>query len=126
MLAWADEHLGSPYDALIPGTPGLSPVQVRGVTQGHLVGLTLKGVGYRVEPADDARPPVGTGFQPYYDHVSIERTNISYPVPDACKALRFKARMRTHTHTSSTNSCPAVHTRLVDFLAVLVGSLAMG
>lgn len=34
---------------------------IRGVMSGYLVGLTVKGVGYRMEPADDALAQVGQG-----------------------------------------------------------------
>ncbi len=34
---------------------------IRGVMSGYLVGLTVKGVGYRMEPADEALAQVGGG-----------------------------------------------------------------
>lgn len=75
---------------------------VRGVSQGFLVGLNVKGVGYRVEPLDDhdvlARAPKdkppgpgGSPAKPYFfEKLGADKASVAYPHPKPTAGLRLK------------------------------------
>ncbi|MEW5307413.1 MAG: hypothetical protein WDW36_009813 [Sanguina aurantia] len=60
---------------------------VHGVMQGYLVGLTVKGVGYRLEPYEG---PLKRTTSWYFEKREVEKTNITYPFPRPTTAVRCK------------------------------------
>eukprot|EP00775_Hariotina_reticulata_P011504 gene11504-11647_t len=76
---------------------------VQGVTQGFLVGLTVQGVGYRMEPVPDATVAAalaarrgdavaadGSSKRLLIWEMEAEKTNIAYPHKQPSKAIRLK------------------------------------
>ncbi|KXZ46210.1 hypothetical protein GPECTOR_46g279 [Gonium pectorale] len=83
---------------------------IRGVMSGYLLGLTVKGVGYRMEPLDEgaeglrrnvgltlaqrarrARDPNGSSPRPYYfEATNAEKQNVTYPHNKPASAVRLK------------------------------------
>lgn len=68
---------------------------VHGVMQGYLVGVTVKGVGYRLEPADGCaairRPPGAPPSQRrLFWEPSGEKVNVAYPHKQPSKVVRLK------------------------------------
>lgn len=78
---------------------------IRGVMSGYLVGLTVKGVGYRMEPADDAlaqaplrrpgavlrsRSPGGPPKPWFYEAPAAEKQNVTFPYNKPSGAIRLK------------------------------------
>ncbi|EFJ40918.1 hypothetical protein VOLCADRAFT_99166 [Volvox carteri f. nagariensis] len=84
---------------------------IRGVMSGYLVGLTVKGVGYRMEPVEDdrgevasrvpqlsyaqllrrSRAPGGPRPKPYYFEAAGEEKNvINFPYSKPASAIRLK------------------------------------
>lgn len=59
---------------------------VKGVTTGFLVGITVKGVGYRIEPMTE--PPKKKAW--YFEDDVADRGAIAYPHPVPVPALRLK------------------------------------
>jgi ribosomal protein S30 len=70
---------------------------VRGVVQGYLVGVTVKGVGYRLEPADSspaiaAPPGAPVTARKLFWEAGGEKTNVSYPHKQPSRVVRLKVR----------------------------------
>lgn len=68
---------------------------VHGVMQGYLVGVTVKGVGYRLEPADDSaairRPPgAPPSARRLFWEPGGEKVNVSYPYKKPSRVVRLK------------------------------------
>ncbi|GIL78134.1 hypothetical protein Vretimale_7449 [Volvox reticuliferus] len=84
---------------------------IRGVMSGYLVGLTVKGVGYRMEPVEDptgevasrvpkltyaqvlrrSRAPGGAAPKPYYfESAGEEKQNVTFPYSKPVSAIRLK------------------------------------
>ena len=59
---------------------------VQGVMQGYLVGLTVKGVGYRLEPVEG---PV-TSQKTYWEKANYEKSTVTYPYSKPVSAVRLK------------------------------------
>ncbi|GAX77782.1 hypothetical protein CEUSTIGMA_g5225.t1 [Chlamydomonas eustigma] len=59
---------------------------IRGITVGYLVGITVKGVGYRIEPMEEA-PAKRTW---YFIDDEADRSAIVYPHPKPVPAVRLK------------------------------------
>jgi len=59
---------------------------VTGVTQGHLVGLTVNGVGFRLEPVE--APPARRGA--HFERGAYEKATATYPYTKLCAAVRLK------------------------------------
>lgn len=59
---------------------------IQGVMQGYLVGLTVQGVGYRLQPVEE---PV-TADKWFFERVNQEKSNITYPYTKPASAIRIK------------------------------------
>uniref|UniRef100_A0A7S0UZT2 Uncharacterized protein n=1 Tax=Polytomella parva TaxID=51329 RepID=A0A7S0UZT2_9CHLO len=64
---------------------------IRGVSQGYIVGLTVKGVGYRMEPVDEIPVKYQSWHKSvYYDRSKIEKPPAAYPYKKPSNAVLLK------------------------------------
>ncbi|GLC47172.1 hypothetical protein PLESTB_001709000 [Pleodorina starrii] len=103
--------LASPNKARFDAVGSELNKAIRGVMTGYLVGLTVKGVGYRMEPVEDptgevaarvpkltyaqlmrrARAPGGAAPKPYYfEAAGEEKQAVSFPYNKPASAIRLK------------------------------------
>ena len=61
---------------------------LRGVSQGYLVGLTVKGVGYRMEPVEEA--VTKTRWFTENSREGTEKVAVNYPYTKPAQAIRLK------------------------------------
>ncbi|KAF5831399.1 hypothetical protein DUNSADRAFT_13189 [Dunaliella salina] len=59
---------------------------IQGCMQGYLVGLTVKGVGYRLEPIEESV----SRTRPFFEQGQYDKSNITYPHTKPVSAIRLK------------------------------------
>jgi hypothetical protein len=87
----------------LPGSAALGPALTRPPPppppQGYLVGVTVKGVGYRLEPADasdviKAPPGAPPSGRRLFWEAGGEKVNVAYPHKQPSRVVRLKVRLQ--------------------------------